>query len=89
MSALQELDVVHILTPVSGVSEVQEKAVSFPAGTQATIVHVSNRGYLVEIGWDTSDVSCDGLLVSLLPDQVKFISRLPESPPEAIQGGRS
>lgn len=73
MNGLQENDVVRILTPVSGVSEVEEKAVSFPAGTEGTIVNVSENGFMVEIYWGTSNTSDDGLLVALHADQVEVV----------------
>ncbi len=73
MNGLQENDVVRILTPVSGVSEVQGKTVSFPTGTEGTVVHISHGGCMVEIGWSTSAVTCDGLLASLHTDQVEVV----------------
>ncbi len=73
MTALKENDVVRILTPVSGQSEVDGTAVSFPAGTEGTIVHVAAGGYIVAIDWATSEVSDDGLLASLHADQVEVV----------------
>lgn len=46
MSKFHEIDTVKILVPVSGTSEVKRESVSFPAGTEGTLIVAGKGG-----GW--------------------------------------
>ena len=73
MSKFHEIDTVKILVPVSGTSEVKRESVSFPAGTEGTLIVAGKGGGLVEIGWEAPDgLSCDGLIVPLRDDQMEL-----------------
>lgn len=76
MPKVKEYDVVRVLIPVSGISEVEEKEVSFPAGTEGTVIDINGTGlYLIEISWMTSPVSDDGLLIALKPGQFEVVKK--------------
>lgn len=82
----QQFDVVRILKPVHGTSEVGRKPCTFPAGTRATILDIyegHQHPYLVEISWLTSPVSEDGLLVGLAADEFEVVWRAAENLPPA------
>lgn len=71
MTKFHEPDVVRILAPVSGISEGGEK-VSFPAGTEATIV-AEGDPHTLEFYWDKPDGGADILLVGLPEDQLELV----------------
>lgn len=74
MSKFHEIDTIKILVPVSGISEVKGESVSFPAGTEGTLIVAGKDGGLVEIGWAAPDgLSCDGLIVPLHDDQMELV----------------
>lgn len=82
MRQIQEHDIVRILIPVSGISEVEEKEVSFPAGTEATVIGANGTPYyLLEIGWLTSPVSDDGLIFALKTDEVELVKKIEDMLP--------
>lgn len=74
MSKFHEIDIIKTLVPVSGVSEVKRESVSFPAGTEGTLIVAGKDGGLVEIGWAALDgLSCDGLIVPLRDEQMELV----------------
>lgn len=73
MPELHEPDVVRILAAVSGISEGGEK-VSFPVGTEATIV-VEGDPHTLEFYWDKADGGADILLAGLPEDQLELVRK--------------
>ena len=73
MSKFHEIDTVKILVPVSGTSEVKRESVSFPAGTEGTLIVAGNGGWVVDIGWSAPyGLSCDWLIVALRDYQMEL-----------------
>lgn len=87
----RQLDTVKILKPVSGTTEVLNDKVRFPVGTIGTVLDIYPDSYLIEILWQPTPLTDDGLLVWLKEDEIELYWRygdpLPrDSPPPSAFG---
>ena len=87
----QQLDAVKILKPVSGTTEVLKDKVLFPVGTIGTVLDIYPDSYLVEILWQPTPLTDDGLLVWMKEDEIQPYWRHgdplpPDSPPPSAFG---